>query len=184
MSISILYIVATIWAIGVSLILIVLLRQVSLISVRLNLQMRLPDMSEYGTGLEIGTVVPISVSNAVPSNVTIIALEGSCNSCHELANKLPLQEHDIVGPLIVLLAGKGEPTEKLYQKIPAWVTVIQDPEATQLSKDLNLSRTRWAIRLSSGVVAGHADISNIENLNLLMASELPDIFKATNIRNG
>ena len=178
-----LQIIVVLWAASISIIIIVLIRQVSLISVRLNLQMRLPDMSEYGTGPELGTLIPESVSNAVPRTVTILALEGTCGPCHELAAALPSRAQDLIGTLAIFLAGKGRPTEELKKVIPSWVKVIEDPDATQLSREMNLSRTRWALRLHNGVVVGHADVSDINNLRELMASELPDLFKISNERN-
>lgn len=183
MNSAILAVVAIFWGVLVSIILILLVRQVSLMSVRLNLLMRMPDLSEFGIGPELGTTIPGSASDILPENGVILALSATCESCHTVASTLPRRSEDLPGALVVLLTGRGKPAKELRLKIPDWVKVLRDPDASKLGRELELSRTLWALRLQDNVVVGHADVSTGEDLLRLTEANVPEVFRGENKRN-
>ena len=83
----------------------------------------------------------------------------------------------------MLLTGRGKPAKELREKIPDWVKTLRDPDASRLGRDLELSRTLWALRLQDNVVVGHADVSSGEDLIRLMSADVLDVFGGTNERN-
>lgn len=163
---AILIVLLTAWATAVTLLLIVLVRQVTLISVRLNLQMTIGDFSDFGIGPQLGTTVTERVRSAVDGDGIVVALTGTCGSCHDLVASLPIESPEGLD-LCILLSGKGRPVLELGGKIPAWVRVIRDPDAIRLGKELNLARTRRAIRIDDSIVIGSADLSSYSDLRQL-----------------
>ncbi len=176
--------VALTWAVGASLLLILLVRQVSLISVRLNLQMTMPDASDVGVGPELGTQAPASVSAMIANaglgaDATLVALTGTCESCHLFAESLPSRTPGYGQHFIVLLPGMGKPLEDLRDKLPHWVRMVSDPVASEIGSDLGLARTRRALRIMENRVVGSAEVADATELGYLIDAEVPiDIHQA------
>ncbi len=161
------------WLVGLSLVVVLLVRQVSLISVRLDLNMRMSDASDLGTGPELGTALPADLAHSFPEESAVLVLTGTCESCHEFARSLAEAKTAQRVPLTVLLPGRGRPATELRRLLPEWVSVVRDPVATETARTLELSRTRRALRVRRGVVVGSADTSNVIELDALMSADLP-----------
>ncbi|MEK7422965.1 MAG: hypothetical protein AAB131_03900 [Actinomycetota bacterium] len=155
------------WAIAVTLVLLTLVRQVSLISVRLDLKMRLSDLSDVGVGPDLGMPVE-SQSAAMPvGEYVMVGLTGTCNSCVEFAKSLPAEGPPPGPPVVVLAAGSKASATRISRLLPEWVTVVTEPSATQIGRDLGLSRTTGALHVSNGVLLGRADVGSFEDLMAL-----------------
>lgn len=161
-----------VWALAMTVALLAAIRQISLISVRLDLQMRLPDLSEMGDGPDAGMEVSIAALDEFGSDLVVLALAGSCASCRRFVESLP-DESALPVALVVLLAGRGAPTRELAAQFPTWVSVIRDPQATAIGRELELSRTLVALQLQERQITGKADITTIDDLlSLVTASEV------------
>ena len=101
---------------------------------------------------------------------TAVAITGACSSCYAFLDSL--QGSDPLDlPLVLLLAGRGPGAREAAGLVPDWVSVVRDPEASQIGRQLELSRTLVALHISGGEIVGRATITNRDDLSLLVSSD-------------
>lgn len=162
------------WAAAATLAILVLIRQVSLISVRLDLTMRLPDLTDVGVGPELGQPIELTELR-VASRYVLVAVTGTCTSCHDFVSDLKERRPDgLRDELVLLVAGRGRPVRDLLERVPDWVAhVVRDPVATQIGSRLGLSRTLVALHVVDGRLIGRSDVAGFDDLALLTAAAAP-----------
>lgn len=155
---------AAIWLGFLTLVMILLVRQVAVLTARFELG--LPRFSPAADGLEIGRDAPQSVMEAIPearSEVAYVLLtSATCGPCRELVPELA--RHHADEKVVALLAGPDALADGLAALFPPWIQIIRDPLATALAKSLEIQSTPFAMEIEDGRISGKAYLYSVSDL--------------------
>lgn len=162
-----------IWIGALTLLLVLAIRQIGLLTVRLDhLQSRsdaplLRDLK--GDGLMIGAEVPVEVVTAVPECRSgfayLLLISSICNPCRELVAEMQRRHFVHADPLIALVPGPPEIADGLIAMLPTKVRAIRDPHAGVLAQEyLQLRSTPFALLIEDGILAGKAYLHSLDDL--------------------
>jgi hypothetical protein len=159
---------AAAWMAVLSLIILLLVRQIGILTVRLERDEQPPEHA-YG-GIEIGRTVPTAVADALPplnGDATYVLLVGaSCPPCRELATDLELPA--AAGRVIVALTGPDQLATAFCDLLPDGVEVVVDPDASVVHEGLSVSTTPFAVELTGQTVTGKAVVRGAAHLHAFM----------------
>lgn len=151
-----LLIVACAWLALLSVVSLLLVRQVGLLTVRLDRERSAS--SPVNDGLQIGEALPERVAKILDlkggSAGYLLVLGAICSPCRELANDL--RGHQLAVPVTALISGRAEAGEALGELLPAGVGVVQDTPAADLAGDLRIETTPFAFEVTDGRITGKA----------------------------
>jgi hypothetical protein len=162
--------VAGIWMMVLSFVIVLLIRQVALLMLRLStLSGALPL-----TGPELGEEVPQDIADQIPGRywaggVLLLFLSEGCSDCRELAialrSRRPLM--DTVGRSIVFLTGPS--SGPLVDLLPPWVRIVRDPLAQTAFRAFRVSGTPFGIATSQARVIAKSHLHTGEEWDELVA---------------
>lgn len=159
---------ATVWMGLLSLVVVLLVRQVGLLTVRLD---RSGDVAApVDDGLEIGSAVPEPVAHALDSAEHelqyVVVLGAICAPCRELAADLGrTQIVDADSPVVFLISGGSEElADDLSKLLPAGTQVLRDPLATEIVNDLRVQTTPFVFEITDARIAGKAALRGATHL--------------------
>lgn len=168
-----------IWLGLLSLLLILAIRQIGLLTVRLDRMLAeaaagVPRELERD-GLMIGMEVSVEVTAAVPEcagdHAYLLLLSSICTPCRAFAAELQRRRFNPEEPLVALIPGRREAADGLIAMLPAGVRTIRDPEAGELAqRHLRLTTTPSALLIEDGVVVGKAYLQTVDDLLRFMAA--------------
>jgi len=143
-------VLACIWLGVLTFVVMLLVRQVGLLTVRLT--MATQTMSLDDDGPEIGSSLPEDVAEMMPEGdpVYLLLISAGCDPCRELVAEL--HGHRFEQKAVALLPGREEQAGELAALLPPGIKVVLDPEATQLAESLDLESTPFALEVESGTV--------------------------------
>ncbi len=149
-------IAVAIWMAVLSIVVLLCVRQIALISTQLGQH---PVIME-NDGPEIGTDFAQMMSNEVPVLLNgeshLLLLSASCKPCHDLAsmlNRIQLPAH----PIAALVPGRPDLADLVVDVLPAQITPIRDPDATDLARAMSMQRVPSAVTFDQGVVTAKMD---------------------------
>lgn len=163
--------VLVLWQVAVALLLGLLYRQVTLLSMLTGLTPGHEQPADHG--LLAGEALPPEVIARVPrlteSGVTyLVWLTSSCTSCQRLAEQLRAEAHERQFPdrLVMLISGTKTSTERMVQmlSIDARLEVIVDPDASEIVDRLGLPASPFAVEVESTVVTGWSSTQSTDDL--------------------
>lgn len=162
---------ASIWLGVLSLAVLVVVRQVGVLTVRLDMARQ--QLEPSGDGLAVGTPVPDDVLASLPrlrEGVNyLLALSGSCDPCREFVAEL--HGHHLPRPVVALVSGPPDRCDPLISLLPPTLEVVRDPDASSLLHTLLIQTTPFAVEINSGVVSGYAISTKPVDLLTLMAAQ-------------
>jgi len=167
--------IATVWLSVLSLLVILLIRQLGLVTVRLDAN----TFSLEKDGPEVGSLIPAEVVEKVPrlgeGGLTyVLTLGATCTPCRELVDSLRGAELD--EEMIALLGGAPEVNNKIAAMLPPTFPIVQDPLAHQAASALSIQSTPFVIEVLDSVVTGRAYIRDLDELNsLIRARSVPEV---------
>jgi hypothetical protein len=145
-----------IWLGVLTLVVVLLVRQVGLLTVRLSVAGEATSLDN--DGLEIGSSVPEDVAVVLPDQaeeqVYLLLISSTCLPCWELATDLA--EHRFEQNIVALVPGHEEQAGELAALLPSSMRVVLDPEATRLAGALRLESTPFALEIERGAVTRKA----------------------------
>jgi hypothetical protein len=145
-----------IWLGVLTLVVVLLVRQVGLLTVRLSVAGEATSMSNDGP--EIGSSVPEDVAVVLPDQAEeqayLLLISSTCLPCWELATDLA--EHRFEQNIVALVPGHEEQAGELAALLPSSMRVVLDPEATRLAGALQLESTPFALEIERGAVTRKA----------------------------
>lgn len=169
-------VVVALWLGILTLLVLLIIRQVGLLTARSELAGHVFDVSR--DGLEIGASVPAEVIDALPESVSgvtyVLRLSASCAPCRELASVLGREGIDRSQPIVALIAGRTELADGMATMLPPAMRSIRDPQATTLAESLRIQSVPFALTIENGVVAGKAYLRS--------AADLSDLFSRIETR--
>jgi hypothetical protein len=161
--------VASVWLLLLTLVVLALVRQVGLLTMRIDRGM--PRFAADQDGPEIGAPVPGDVLAALPQLAgtgrrQVLLLSAVCGPCRELA--VELGKSTVDGQLLALVPGHSEAADVLISLLPPDVAVVRDPDAIAIAKALAIRSTPFAVEVESGTVTGKAYLKELADLARLI----------------
>ncbi len=168
---------AVAWLAGLTLVLVLAIRQVGLLTLRLDQAQPIgghpmavgPYHDTANDGLMMGTPVPPEVLAAIPdlaSGVTYLLLvSATCGPCRDLVTELRRRRFTASQTLVALVPGPTDLADGMLAMLPAGVHAIRDPEAATLARQhLQLQSTPFAMQIDEGVITGKAYLHSADDL--------------------
>jgi len=145
-----------IWLGVLTLVVVLLVRQVGLLTVRLSVAGEATLLDNDGP--EIGSSLPEDVAVVLPDQAEehayLLLISSTCLPCWELATDLA--EHRFEQKIVALVPGHEERAGELAALLPSSMRVVLDPEATRLAGALQLESTPFALEIERGAVTRKA----------------------------
>lgn len=158
----------SIWLAALTVALLIVIRQLSLLSLRF--QLAGPRFSPAEDGLDVGRAVPSELLASIPeassSVAYVIVASAICAPCREIAPGLARLRLD--EPVVALVAGRAELADALASSFPAWIRILRDPVATQFANLLQVKSTPFAMELENGQVTGKVFLHEATDLMRLV----------------
>jgi hypothetical protein len=150
------------WVLVLSLVVLLLVRQVSLLSVRLTLAGA--TVAQALDGPELGTDVPASIADLLPArrHVALLALSADCNACRELA--AALHGRALPTEVVALVSGNGDAASVLVDLLPAELPRILEPQASRLLEELEVRSRPFALVLEGRIVRAKGSVHEPHDL--------------------
>ena len=145
-----------IWLGVLTLVVVLLVRQVGLLTVRLSVAGGAMPMDD--DGLEVGSSVPEDVAAVLPDQAEeqsyLLLISSTCRPCWELVSDLG--EHRFEQNVVALVPGHEEQAGELAALLPSSMRVVLDPETTTLAGALQLESTPFVLEIERGTVTRKA----------------------------
>jgi hypothetical protein len=143
-------VLVSVWLGILTLVVVLLVRQVGLMTVRLSMATR--TMSLDDDGPEIGSSIPEDVAEVMPEEepTYLLLISAGCDPCRELVAEL--DGHRFEQGVVALVPGRQEQAAQLAALLPPGIRAVLDPEATQLAESLDLESTPFALEVDRGTV--------------------------------
>jgi hypothetical protein len=138
------------WLGVLTFVVILLVRQVGLLTVRVSIATRATSLDEDGP--EIGTSLPEDVAEVMPEKerAYLLLISEGCDPCRELV--VELDGHRFEQKIVALVPGREEQAAELAALLPSDIKVVLDPEAIQLVESLDLESTPFVLEVEDGIV--------------------------------
>lgn len=167
----------TLWLAMLSFVTVLVVRQIALITARLDAAGSLFSVAD--DGLEVGNKLSQDMLSRIPELrgdlAYVLVISATCMPCRELASELATLKYE-TPPTIALLAGREELAQGLQELLPTQIGVIRDPDATDLANDgFQLQSTPFAFQVEHGTITGKAYLRSATHLlELIQARKKQD----------
>jgi hypothetical protein len=145
-----------VWLGVLSLVVVLLVRQIGLLTVRLSVAGQA--LSLDNDGPKVGSKVPEEIASALPDlegeHAYLLLLSATCNPCRELI--ADISERHFQQTIVALVPGHEESVDELASLFPPGMRIVLDPEATRLAEAIMINSTPFAIEVKSGTVTRKA----------------------------
>lgn len=160
-------ILAAIWMGILTVVAVLLVRQVAILMVRLERAgtntANLPNYDPMSEGPDVGSQLPPGVARALPELASgtshIVLLSATCGPCRDIAEGLGRSDLTAVrkqGRVVALVPGRAELADGLVAMLPSGVRQVRDPQASELAGELSIQRVPFALRIDGGTVTAKA----------------------------
>lgn len=161
------YSVVAIWLAATTLIMVLVMRQMSLMTIRLDSAS--PHMDPNDHGPRVGTILPEDtlVGPEFQSDKYVLALlSTSCSPCREFAESLT-PEH-VEGGVIIGIAGEDVFAGDVAELLPSTANVAKGESTTQAAVDLGIELMPFALRIESRRIVAKMFLKTPEDLQQLV----------------
>jgi len=145
-----------IWLGVLTLVVVLLVRQIGLLTVRLSVAGEATSLDDDGP--EVGSSVPGDVALELPDHAEehayVLLISSSCTPCWELV--ADLGERRFEQKILALVPGREELASELAALLPSGMRVVLDPEATRLAGALQLESTPFVLEIEHMTVTRKA----------------------------
>lgn len=146
------------WLGLLTIVLVLTIRQIALLTSRLDTSHSVALDALDHDGLEIGSRLPDEVVESFPlladGTTFILLLASTCGTCRKVASDLGTRSFD--ERLVALVPGPEEMAEALISELPLGAMPVQDPLAREIAQKLHLESTPFAFQVDDGKVTGKA----------------------------
>jgi len=145
-----------VWLGVLTFVVILLVRQVGLLTVRVSIATRATSLDEDGP--EIGSSLPEDVAEVMPEKerAYLLLISEGCDPCRELVAEL--DGHRFEQNMVALVPGREEQAAELAALLPQNMKVVLDPDAIQMVESLDLESTPFVLEVEDGVVTRKAHL--------------------------
>ena len=145
-----------IWLGVLTLVVVLLVRQIGLLTVRLSVAGEATPLDNDGP--EIGSSVPEDVAvvlrDQAEEHAYLLLVSSTCTPCWELVADLGGRRFE--QKIVALVPGHGEKAGELAALLPSGIQVVLDPEATRLAGALQLESTPFVLEVDHRTVTRKA----------------------------
>lgn len=157
------------WLGVLTLVLVLVIRQVTLVTARVDRASPVPILGLPDDGPTIGAPLPDAVVQEVPQLAAgvahLVLLSATCNPCREMAEQMRAEHFPPGEKLIALVPGREHLADGVIAMLPQSFRAIRDPMATEVAGLLQLETVPFAMTARDGVVAAKAPIlTSIDDL--------------------
>jgi hypothetical protein len=152
------FVLVCIWLGVLTLVVVLLVRQLGLLTVRLSMASQTISLDDDGP--EVGSDVPENVASVFPEGeeepAYLLLISAGCDPCRELVAALGgrhFEQH-----IVALVPGREDQAGELAALLPPGMRVVRDPEATMLAESLDLEATPFALEVKRGTVTRKAHL--------------------------
>ena len=149
-------VLACVWLGVLTLVVVLLVRQIGLLTVRLSVAGEATPLDDDGP--EVGSSVPEDVAAVLPDQAEehayLLLVSSTCLPCWELV--ADLGERRFEQNIVALVPGHGEKAGELAALLPSSMRVVLDPEATRLAGALQLESTPFVLEVEHSTVTRKA----------------------------
>ena len=146
-----------IWLGVLTLVVVLLVRQIGLLTVRLSVASQAFSLDNDGP--EVGSSLPEEVTSVVPElmeeRAFLLLISSSCTPCRELVADLQ-GGHSFEQKVVALVPGGEEQAREMAALLPSGIRVMLDPEAARLAEAIDLESTPFALEVERGTVTRKA----------------------------
>jgi len=143
-----------IWLGVLTLVVVLLVRQIGLLTVRLSVADRA--LSVDNDGPEVGSSVPeeVALPDLEEERAYLLLISAGCTPCRELV--ADLGDRRFEQNIVALVPGSEEQASELAALLPPGIRAVLDPEATSLAESLKIQSTPFALEVERGTVTRKA----------------------------
>lgn len=160
--------VTALWLVGLTFVVLLLVRQVGLITLRLDMPGQTTQLPSNGP--DAGTVLSAAVLERHPEFaqglVYVLLASPTCVPCREVVPQLATV--DVPGRVFALLPGSRQLIDDFMPLVPSNYDVIRDPLATETANLLTMEQTPSVLEIEEGVVTGKAYLFEATDLARLI----------------
>jgi len=158
---------AAVWLLCLTAAVLVLVRQVGLITVRLSLALPHYDVDDLGptTGQPVPAPLLQSLDAAATGSSDLLFFSSTCSPCREVAESL--RTVALHGHTLALVAGEPDGARGFAELLPTGMAVRFDPQASEAAQELGVQAVPYAVRVTDGVVARKAYLKSVADLDRL-----------------
>lgn len=164
-------VLAAIWLGLLTLVVVLLVRQLGLIVARLEEEPS--GFSLANDGPPIGDELPEEAAAALPSvnggASYLMLMSATCGPCRKLATDL--QDTLLGVPVTAIVPGREEPAAALVEMLPTEIHVVRDPEASELAEMLGIRSSPFGVALDGTTVSGKSYLNRVADLMRLIHSQ-------------
>ncbi|MGH7717458.1 MAG: hypothetical protein ACREON_01255 [Gemmatimonadaceae bacterium] len=142
-----------IWLVLLSFVVVLLIRQVGLITLRLDYSSRPED-----DGLTIGSSIPpeagVLLEEHAEEPLYLFFASPTCAPCAKVI--VDLDRYDFANRVVTCVPGSDELSSDFVSLFPEEVRVIRDPKASELWRAFSIKSTPLVFQIESGIITGRA----------------------------
>jgi hypothetical protein len=156
-------IIVAAWLAVLTFVLLLVVRQVGLMTVRLSIAA--PHTPADQDGPDLGASLPGTVTSMIGINgggSTLVFLSGTCSTCRSLAAEMSRTGVD--EDTIVLIGGRPKTAQVVGELLPESLKRFFEPVATRVADDLGVESVPFALHVDEGVVKAKAYLHTIADL--------------------
>jgi hypothetical protein len=176
-------VLVSIWLGILTLVVVLLVRQIGLLTVRLSVVGQARAFSLANDGPEVGSNVPEEVASALPDvegeRAYVVLISATCTPCRELV--AGIRQHDFEQTIVTLVPGHEEMADELMALLPSGIRAVRDPEATELARALDIQSTPFAVEVERGAVTRKAYLHSASDLIEFVGPEIPSPAKGNSL---
>jgi hypothetical protein len=145
-----------IWLGTLTLVVVLLVRQIGLLTVRLSVASQAFSLDDDGP--QVGSTLPEEVTSMVPElmeeRAYLLLVSAGCTPCRELV--VDLGGHRFEQKVVALVPGRPEQAREMAALLPSDMRTVLDPQAAGVANALKLESTPFALEVERGTVTGKA----------------------------
>lgn len=142
------------WLAVLTVLVLVLVRQVAVLTVRGNNGPGYMDGPGPLDGIAVGAHASQEAMALLPETAKgralVILTSSTCGPCRELVADLPTLKLSV--PTVLLLPGPTSTADPMAELVPPWIRVVRDPDAHRAATELQVNRTPYVFLFDDGRV--------------------------------
>ena len=147
-----------IWLGVLTLVVVLLVRQIGLLTVRLSVASQAFSLDNDGP--EVGSSLPEEVTSVVPElmeeRAFLLLISSTCTPCRELVSDLQGEQRFEEQKIVALVPGHEDQAREMAALLPSGIRVVLDPDAATVAGAIELESTPFALEVERGTVARKA----------------------------
>ncbi len=150
------------WMVVLTVVLVLVVRQIGLITVRLGRNE--PEAATADDGLDVGDAVPAAALEHLPASGSgrrlALFVSVNCFPCREMASVLDRVDYSELTAVVV----GADPTDML-SLLPDDISVVSGPDATACAEGFSISTVPFVFEVRDGTVTGKAVLRGLPDLD-------------------